>query len=190
MESHRTTGPFRVEQLEQRRMLSGTYEEVLDLLGYDETHPAVLAISGLAGSAAAGEQVPFRGRLEGGFTSTPIPGTPNALVVARGTGEATQLGHFSFDFPLTVNLATQTGGGTYTFTAANGDTVIANISAQSTLLPNGLRHVVESGTITGGTGRFEGASGSFISERFLNRATGEVTGFFEGTISSPSANNS
>ena len=187
MESHHTTGTFQFEQLEQRRMLSGTYDEVLDLLGYNETHLACLVVPGLAGTAAAGEQVPLRGRLGGSFTSTPIPGTPNALVVARGTGEATQLGHFSFDFPLTVNLATQTGGGTYTFTAANGDTVIAAVAAQSTLLANGLRHVVESGTITGGSGRFQGARGNFSSERFLNRATGEVTGSFVGTISSPGA---
>ena len=148
---------------------------------------AAVSILGLAGSAAAAEPVPFHGTLEGSFTSTPIPGTPNALVVARGTGEASLLGHFSFDFPLTVNLASQTGGGTYTFMAANGDTVIADVVAQSSLLPNGLRHVVEAGTITGGTGRFAGATGTFVSERLLDRATGRVTGYFDGTISSPGA---
>jgi hypothetical protein len=184
MQSHHTTGSFRFEQLEQRRMLSGTYDEVLDLVGYDEVRVAALAVPGLdAGLATAGEQVPFRGSLEGTFTSTPIPGTPNALVLARGAGQATQLGQFSFDFPLTVNLATQTGGGIYTFTAANGDTVIAQVEAQSALLPNGLRRVAEIATITGGTGRFENASGGFVSERFLDRATGAVVGSFEGTIS-------
>jgi hypothetical protein len=131
--------------------------------------------------------VPFRGTYEGSFTSTAIPGTPTALVVARGTGEATKLGHFRFDFPLAVNLATQTGSGAYTFTAPNGDEVYAAVIAQSGLLPNGLRHVAETGTITGGTGRFAGATGRFIGERLLDRATGEVVGSFDGTISSPGA---
>jgi hypothetical protein len=150
---------------------------------------AVLAVLGLAGPTTAGEQVPFRGVLEGSFTSTPIPGTPTALVVAGGTGQATQLGHFSFDFPLTVNLVLQAGTGTYTFTAANGDKVFADVVAQSSLLPNGLRRVVEIATITGGTGRFAGATGGFIGDRLLDRATGVVLGFFDGTISSPGAGN-
>ena len=150
---------------------------------------ATLTVLALAAAASAGEQVPFNGSLEGSFTSTPIPGTPNALVAARGTGNATQLGNFSFDFPLTVNVMLQTGSGIYTFTAANGDTVFADVIAQSMLLPNGLRRVTETATITGGTGRFAGATGSFICERFLDRATGEVTGSFDGTISSPGAGN-
>jgi len=148
---------------------------------------AVVAVLGLVGPVAAGEQVPFHGIYEGSFTQAPIPGTPTSLVVASGTGKATQLGHFSFDFPLTVNVVLQTGSGTYTFTAANGDEVFADVLVQSSLLPNGLRHVVEIGIITGGTGRFAGTSGGFIGERLLNRATGEVIGYFDGTISSPGA---
>ena len=150
---------------------------------------AFLALPGLAGPVAAGDQVPFRGLLEGSFTSTPIPNTQNALVVARGFGEATLLGQFSFDFPLTVHLPSQTGSGIYTFTAANGDTVVAEVVAKSSLLPNGLRRVEEIGTITGGTGRFAGATGSFISERLLDRATGTVIGYFDGIISTPGAGN-
>jgi hypothetical protein len=40
-------------------------------------------------------------------------------------------------------------------------------------------------TLTGGTGRFEGASGSFTVERVLNRATGISTGTLSGTIVLP-----
>ena len=148
----------------------------------------VLAVLGLAGPVAAGEQVPFKGRYEGSFTRTPIPGTPNAHVVTVGTGEATQLGHFSFDFQGTVKpaLPTETS---YTFTAANGDKVFAAGIARNTLLPNGLHHVEETATITGGTGRFAGATGSFIGERLRDIVTGEVIGFFDGTISSPGSGN-
>jgi hypothetical protein len=149
---------------------------------------AVFALLGLTGPVAAGEQVPFRGRLEGVFTVTPdVP--PFALVLAHGTGEATQLGEFTFVIPNYVNMVTNLGTGSFEFTAANGDTVIGELTAQSTILPNGLRHVVEIATITDGTGRFAGATGGFISERLLDRFTGTTVGYFSGTISPPGAGN-
>ena len=144
---------------------------------------AVLAVLGLVGPTTAREQVPFQGSYEGRFTVTQLT-PPFQLVVAIADGESTGLGHFRFDSTLTVDSVLQIGGGTSTFTAANGDTVLADVITRSSILPNGLRHVEEIGVITGGTGRFAGASGSFIGERLLNRATGEVTGFFDGTISS------
>ena len=145
---------------------------------------AALAVLGIVGPTTAGEQVPFQGSYEGSFTFTPLE-PPLQLVVAIGEGQATQLGHFSFVFPLIANTALRTGSGTYTFTAANGDTVVADVVTYSTLLPSGLRLVEEIGIITGGTGRFAGATGSFTGERLLNRTTREVIGFFDGTISSP-----
>ena len=45
---------------------------------------AVLAALGLAGPAAAGERVPFQGRLEGDVTRTPAP--PLVLVDIEATG--------------------------------------------------------------------------------------------------------
>lgn len=143
----------------------------------------------LASQAIAGEQVPLRGVLEGSFTSTPNPATMTALVVATGTGVATQLGRFEFDFPLVVSGATQTGEGTHTFVAANGDVLVADVVAESGVLPSGLRRVLEIATIDPArcSGRFAGATGGYVSERFLNRDTGEVFGQFEGTISSPGA---
>jgi hypothetical protein len=48
--------------------------------------------------------------------------------------------------------------------------------------------IVEDYKITGGTGRFAGASGSYHVERILHQGTpGATTGSFEGTISSPGA---
>jgi hypothetical protein len=41
----------------------------------------------------------------------------------------------------------------------------------------------DSGTITGGTGRFRGASGSFTSQGTFNIAAGSLNGSFTGTIS-------
>jgi hypothetical protein len=40
-------------------------------------------------------------------------------------------------------------------------------------------------TITGGTGRFAGATGSFVGDRLVDMAHGTVTESFDGTISTP-----
>ena len=51
--------------------------------------------------------------------------------------------------------------GTQEFTAANGDTMSAMISGQFMPQQDGSLEGTLAGTITGGTGRFAGASGSY-----------------------------
>ena len=46
------------------------------------------------------------------------------------------------------------------FTAASGDTLRADFTGQATLV-EGVISTIETATVTGGTGRFVGASGSF-----------------------------
>lgn len=145
---------------------------------------AVALVFSLAGPVAAGDQVPFKGRLEGAVTITPLD-PPFASVVIDGTGNATQLGRFTVEIPHLVNLAVRGGVGSYVFTAANGDTLTADFTGQATLLAPGVLSIAESGIITGGTGRFAGATGSFAAERIFFVATLVTTGSFEGTISSP-----
>ena len=88
---------------------------------------AVVAVLGLAGPAAAGEQVPFKGSLEGDVTHTPVDArTDSVLVEAAGT--ATQLGRFEVIVPHFVDLPTRTAAGYYEFTAANGDKLIARFT--------------------------------------------------------------
>jgi hypothetical protein len=147
---------------------------------------AVALLFTLAGPVAAGDQVPFKGSLSGTVTVTPI-NPPIASVLIEATGNATHLGHFTLVVPHTVNQATRVGAGTYVFTAANGDTLTADFTGQATLLAPGVLSTSETATITGGTGRFAGASGRFTAERTFFVATGMTTGSFEGTISSPGA---
>lgn len=146
--------------------------------------PALLAVLGLAGPVAAGEQVPFQGSLEGDVTITPLD-APFVWVDIDAAGEATQLGKLTLSIPHLVNRATRTAVGTYKFTAANGDTLVAEFTGASTPIAPGVLYIVESATITGGTGRFDGATGSFACERLFDTAAGTTIGYFEGTISRP-----
>lgn len=146
---------------------------------------AALVVS-LGNPAAAGEQVPFKGRLEGTVTVTPLV-PPFASVLAEGTGNATHLGRFTWEFPHVVNQAIRVGSGTYVFTAANGDTVTAEVTGTATLVAPGILVTTETGPITGGTGRFAGATGTITTQRTFFLALGTTTGSFEGTISSPGA---
>ena len=147
------------------------------------TAPSVSpGVSGFGATASQSSQsVPFKGSFEGSQTLT--PGTPPfGTVNGSAAGTGTHLGEFTVAFPHTVNFATRTGVGTYTFTAANGDTLTASFTGAATGSP--LVSIVEHATVTGGTGRFEGASGTFTVQRQFNQLTGVTQGSFEGEISS------
>lgn len=142
----------------------------------------------LAGPVSAGEQIPFNGRLEAAVTRSPISPT-QVSVVLDGGGNASHLGRFTFTAPHVVNLVTRLATGIYQFTAANGDMVFADFvgHARPTATP-GVISIVEVATITGGTGRFAGATGGFTVERLYDAVNGTTEGSFDGTISSPGAN--
>ena len=134
---------------------------------------------GTPASAGAAQSLPFKGKLEGTQTITLQP--PLAFVNGSATGTASLLGRFTVSFPHTVNFALATGEGTYTFTAANGDLLIARFVGQAQQGP--IVSIVEQATITGGTGRFSGATGSFTAHRQFDPVSGTTTGSFEGTVS-------
>jgi hypothetical protein len=145
---------------------------------------AVLAVLGLTGPMATAQQVPFLGSLQGAATVTGLPPIVSVLVIAKGN--ATQLGQFALAIPHTVNLRYMTATGCYQFTAANGDRLVATFKGQGKTTPTpGVVAIVETATITGGTGRFTGATGGFTCQRLFNRVTGKTTGSFQGTISFP-----
>lgn len=79
-----------------------------------------------------------------------------------------------------------TGVGIYTFTAANGDTLFAQVNGKATptAVP-GVLYGVEIGMITGGTSRFAGATGSFVCERLIDTINLKSIGSFSGTIVTP-----
>jgi hypothetical protein len=150
---------------------------------------AVLALLAFAGPAPAGQQVPFKGKLEGTVTRALVPGFLTLVsVLVEGEGTGTHLGRFSVEAPHYVDSATRTAEGEYQFTAANGDTVTADFTGAATPTATpGVLYIVETATITGGTGRFAGATGSFVVERLYDTATGTTVGSYTGSISSPGA---
>jgi hypothetical protein len=149
------------------------------------TMAAMILTAALAVPAAAQKQVPFSGAIQGRefYVSQP----PAALSVdGSGTGIATQLGQFTVAWKATVNLTDLLGIGSYHLIAANGDSIFTTLVGQGepTDTP-GVDRIVEINTITGGTGRFAGAKGSFTVERLVDLATGLTAGSFHGTITSP-----
>src|SRR5262245_4716390 len=106
-------------------------------------------VAGLAGPATSAEPVPFKGGFEGILSSrTPIqPG----LVFDHFdiTGNATHLGEFELVIEAVVDFRSPpvTGIGTWTFTAANGDKLVADVTGFSMVLAPGLVLITENAVI-------------------------------------------
>jgi hypothetical protein len=141
---------------------------------------AVLISTALTAQASAG--VPFKGTLKAVETHTIE--FPYMEVNGQASGNATHLGRYAYSFQGTVYLPEGRGEGlTGTWTAANGDKIYAQgygFAAPSDT--PGYNLIKEYLTITGGTGRFAGVTGSYYIERLINTDTKESTGWIEGTI--------
>jgi hypothetical protein len=138
----------------------------------------------VATEARAGTELPFSGTLETVETHQFQP--PNFIVAhLEGKGIASHLGRFTSVSDFTINTVTAMGAGTLTLTAANGDQLFATVTGEAVGGTPDRLQIDETFTITGGTGRFTGASGSFTSTRFADTTTVPripSSGSFEGTI--------
>jgi hypothetical protein len=128
-----------------------------------------LILAAVAIPAAAQQQVPF--------------------TAATGTG--THLGQFSLTQEVTANFVNFTDTGSAQWTAANGDSIYTTVVG-SAIPGDVVFTITEIHTITGGTGRFSGAQGSFTVHRTHIVApsadgTHVTFGSFEGTITPPGA---
>jgi len=140
----------------------------------------------LAAPLATANETPFRGTVEALETQVVTP--PTLAATGAGGGNSTHLGKFTLTYTAQVNLVSGRGIGSFVFIAANGDHVYASDVGQSTPVIPGVVSIVETATITGGTGRFADATGNFVLTRILNRATGITSGSFAGTIVIPNGN--
>ena len=150
---------------------------------------AMILTAALAIPAAAGDQVPFKGTMQGHDVDSPGPSQGTIVVTTTGTGIGSHLGDFSFTQVATVNLAASTSTGSVHWVAASPETVsIRHLPdpGEPAATP-GIISITEIHTITGGTGRFAGAKGSFVVERLASAVTFLTSGSFHGTITSPGA---
>ena len=136
-------------------------------------------LASVAVSATAAE-TPFKGKVNAVETGTVVG--PTRFLVRDGGGTATHLGKYTEHITMQINLPTRHSMGAATFTAANGDTLTATVEGQATPASPGVLSIVEVYTITGGTGRFAGATGTFTLESIANQATGVSSGTFSGAI--------
>jgi hypothetical protein len=148
-----------------------------------ENAPA-FARGGAASAAPAFVALPFNGRFVGTQTVTPLA-FPEADVAVSASGVATKLGRFTIELPHRVNFVEQSAVGIATLVAANGDMIVARFEGTAQL--GAIVSIVEEATITGGTGRFADATGSFTIERLFYPAAGTTVGTFRGWISPPHA---
>ena len=149
--------------------------------------PDVGTVATQAGRAA--HPLPFKGSMEGVHVSRTPLDPPFVFDVFELTGTATHLGRFELVIEAVANFGAGpvTGTGTSTFTAANGDKLVADNTGSSALIQPGLVLITELNVIDPdrSTGRFAGATGTFTVRRRADAATGVsgvTAGTFEGSI--------
>jgi len=143
----------------------------------------------LANQALGAEEVPFKGSDEGGFQ---LPGAcaGGSLeeVVIGGTGRATQLGAYTYSATECFDAVSGAFAGSATLTAANGDAITGTYQGQvsGTADPDDITYQEEL-ELTGGTGRFAGATGTLQVAGVANLLTLEYGQTLTGTVSRPAA---
>jgi hypothetical protein len=115
----------------------------------------------------------------------PLPGQP-ANVTRRQTEWVCQLKHLGRTTLTNIDAgaAGSTVAGTAVFTAANGDQLFTTVTGTATFPDaNGIVTFRGTDTVTGGTGRFAGASGSLTRTARVSVLVLSGTYEFDGTLS-------
>jgi hypothetical protein len=152
---------------------------------------ALLMVLSASTVLAQVNNVQFKGAFDGRATGAVQDGS--LLLNSAGAGTAVPIGRFTYAAKSTVELANGRETGDIQLVTANGDMISGVLVGLGT--PTGtpnLTHVIELVAITGGTGRFQGATGNLTLD-FLDdntsRPTGLTSGSLRGTISTPSSTN-
>lgn len=154
----------------------------------------MMLMAAVALPAAAQQQVPFKGTFQGTdcvrAQSTGCSAVTSPTIETSGTGVGTLMGQFS----MTQETSLSTFTGSAAWVAADGDRIDSTFVALPDFSTQSLGYitVTETHSISGGTGRFAGAQGTFVLERThiiaLSADGTHVTfGSFHGSITSPGA---
>lgn len=129
-------------------------------------------------------RLPVRGIVHS--TETYSTAFPTMLVTASGWGDVTELGRFTVNYETEMNLLDLSRIESAHFVGTNGNSIQAEGRGQAVQDQTpGIYQVIEIYTITGGTGRFTGASGTLTLKRVVNLATGSTAGALDGYILLP-----
>lgn len=161
---------FRLECLEDRHLLSVSAAR----------HPAiVIPLQPTLPPTQPGIPQVIQGKLQGTQASNgELWGTPIGFLSFSGHGSARPVGYVYFGTKLVKTANVTTGTATPTFTVSKGTAVLTMYNGDQISIayngsgqaPKGKAGKVQLvGTVTGGTGRFNGVSGSFF-------ATGSIKG--------------
>ena len=121
----------------------------------------------------------------------PEPGcnaTGEARRYLEGEGSATHLGRYTVELSFCARAGGILADGLGTFVAANGDLLHFTFEGTSTFAPPFTVNFTSYSVFTGGTGRFDGASGRAVVTGAIDVRTGSGDGEWNGTISSVGSN--
>jgi hypothetical protein len=145
----------------------------------------IVGQAALASLAFGADKVPFRGSDQGGFQLPgACPGGSLEEVVINGIGQATQLGAYTYSATECFDAVSGAFAGSATLTAANGDAITGTYQGQAsgTADPDVITYQEEL-ELTGGTGRFAGATGTLQVAGVANLLTLEYGQTLTGTVS-------
>ena len=155
---------------------------------YSRPALAVLLVALSASTVLAQvNSIRFKGAFDGRFTGTVEGGTLQSA--GTGAGTASEIGPFTYTEKATIDLATGLSTGVLQLVAANGDVINCAYAGRAlSNIPKGS-HFIGLLTITGGTGRFQGATGGLTVDRFFDNTNVPAFllgyGTLTGTISTP-----
>lgn len=145
--------------------------------------PSEWAPTGDVASSAA----PFRARFVVTQDITPDPACGGFEILAQGTGRATRLGRTQALFDECANFVQEPGRvhvyGSAVLTSASGDELHLAVDKAGNLPdPAGNVHVAGPYRVTGGTGRFAGATGYGTTTTETNVTSSVATVKLNGTL--------
>jgi hypothetical protein len=147
--------------------------------------------------AAAASLVPFHASMNETFMSHAPSCDPNLICSPiTGTGLATHLGKTSEAGEVFVDLLNPPAPGclsetrTVILTGANGDQITLALTGQTCVTAGQpgtltIATAADAWVVTGGTGRYSGATGSGTDTALINGATLTAVTTFSGTLSTP-----
>jgi hypothetical protein len=170
--------------------ISAVLLSVVLAAGCAQDTPMVLSPEGLDAQIArsAAQMVPFRATYRSPAGLQPVPPevcSTELADITSGGGQATHLGRFTGETFSCVDLATlQVTDGRFTMVGADGSQITGTHALQGTPLSQTVIRLEGPFTITGGSRRFEGASGGGQIAGTIDLETNQLVLEFDGTVSS------